>query len=122
VPGLGESEGEQARAKQHETGCGYREEAFGDKITISHDAPADDDAGPNLLKLSESLSLQHRPRPIAFISVREKNAGADEAEKRCNHLDHHTCPCPSRQQKRHAGPHSQKDFEPLAEIAIRLMI
>jgi hypothetical protein len=113
VPGLAESEREQARAKQHETGCGYREEAFGDEISVTHDAPADRDAGPNLLKLSESLLLQRRPRTIALISVRKENAGADEAEKRCTHLDHRNCPCaPSREQKRHAGPHSQKDFEP----------
>jgi hypothetical protein len=92
VPGLAESEGEQARAQQHETGCGYREEAFGDKIVVTHDAPAECDAGPNLLKFSESSLLQHRPRTIALISVREKNAGADEAEKPCNHLDHRNCP------------------------------
>jgi hypothetical protein len=91
-PRLAESEGEQARAKQHETGCGYREEAFGDEIIVTHDAPADRDAGPNLLKLSESSPLQHRPRTIALISVRKKNAGADEAEKRCNHLDHRNRP------------------------------
>jgi hypothetical protein len=91
-PRLAESEGEQARAKQHETGCGYREEAFGDKIIVTHDAPADRDIGPNLLKLSESFLLQHRPRTIAFKSVREKNAGADEAENPCNHLDHRNCP------------------------------
>jgi hypothetical protein len=90
--GLAESEGEQARTKQHETGCGYREEAFGDEVIVKHDAPADRDAGPNLLKFSESFLLQHRPRTIAFKSVREKNAGADEAEKPCNHLDHRNCP------------------------------
>jgi hypothetical protein len=92
LPRLAESEREQARAKQHKTGCGYREEAFGDEIIVTHDAPAACDAGPNLLKLSESSPLQHRPRTIAFISVREENAGADEAEKRCNHLDHRNCP------------------------------
>jgi hypothetical protein len=90
--GLAEREREQTRAKQHETGCGYREEAFGDKIIVAHDAPADRDVGPNLLKLSESFPLQHRPRTIALISVRNENAGADEAEKRCNHLDHRNCP------------------------------
>jgi hypothetical protein len=29
---------------------------------------------------------------------------------------------PRGRQKRHAGPHSQKDFEPAPKIAIRLMI
>jgi hypothetical protein len=91
--GLAEREREQARAKQHEACCGYCEESFGYEIIVTHDAPADRDAGPNLLKLSESSLLQHRPRTIALISVSEENAGADEAEKRCNHLDHRNCPC-----------------------------
>jgi hypothetical protein len=93
VPGLAESEREQARAKQHQACCGYCEESFGYEIVVTHDAPADRDVGPNLLKLSESFPLQHRPRTIAFISVRNENAGADEAEKCCNCLDHRNCPC-----------------------------
>jgi hypothetical protein len=80
VPELAESEREQARAKQHQAGCGYGEESFGHEIVATHDAPADRDAGPNLLKLSESSLLQRRPRTIALISVSEENAGADEAE------------------------------------------
>jgi hypothetical protein len=91
-PRLAESEREQARAKQHQAGCGYCEESFGYEIVVTHDAPADCDAGPNLLKLSESFPLQHRPRTITFISVRKENAGADEAEKCCNCLDHRNCP------------------------------
>jgi hypothetical protein len=46
-PRLAESEGEQARAKQHKTGCGYRKEAFGYKIIVTHGAPANRDSGPN---------------------------------------------------------------------------
>jgi hypothetical protein len=92
LPGLAESEREQARAKQHQACCGYCEESFGYEIIVTHDAPADRDAGPNLLKLSESFPLQHRPRTIALISVRNENAGADEAEKCCNCLDHRICP------------------------------
>jgi len=92
VPGLAEGECEQARAKQHEACCGYCEESFGYEIIVTHDAPADRDAGPNLLKLSESSLLQRWPRTIALISVREKNAGADEAEKCCNCLDHRNGP------------------------------
>jgi hypothetical protein len=92
TPGLAKRDSEQARAKQHKAGCGYREESFGYEIFVTHDAPAERDAGPNLLKLSESFFLQHRPRTITFKSVREKNAGADEAEKPCNHLDHRNCP------------------------------
>ena len=92
VPGLAERYSKQARAKQHEAGCGYREEAFCDEVIVTHDAPAERDAGPNLLKLSESFPLQHRPRTIALISVRNENAGADEAEKCCNCLDHRICP------------------------------
>jgi hypothetical protein len=121
--GLAERDREQARAKQHKAGCGYCEESFGDEIVVTHDAPADCDAGPNLLKLSESLALQHRPRTIALISVRNENAGADEAEKRCNHLDHRNLSLSALgRQKRQARPHSQKDFEPAPKIAIRLMI
>jgi hypothetical protein len=89
---LAEREREQARAKQHQACCGYCEESFGYEIIVTHDAPADRDAGPNLLKLSESFPLQHRPRTIALISVRNENAGADEAEKCCNCLDHRICP------------------------------
>ncbi len=122
VPGLSEGERQQTRAKQHQAGCGYCEESFGYEIAVTHGAPADRDAGPNLLKLSESFLLQHRSRTIALISVSKKNAGADEAEKRCNHLDHRNCPCAPGEQKRRAGPHSQKDFEPPPKIAIRLMI
>jgi hypothetical protein len=77
---LAESERDQTRAKQHEACCGHCEESFGYEIIVTHDAPADRDAGPNLLKLSESLPLQHRPRTIALISVSNENAGADEAE------------------------------------------
>jgi hypothetical protein len=91
-PGSAECEREQARAKQHQAGCGYREELFGYEIVVTHDAPADRDVGPNLLKLSESFPLQQRPRTIALISVRKENAGADEAENCCNHLDHRICP------------------------------
>jgi hypothetical protein len=65
---------------------------FGYEVIVTHDAPADRDAGPNLLKLSESFLLQHRPRTIALISVREENAGADEAEKCRNCLDHRIDP------------------------------
>ncbi|MHB8268493.1 MAG: hypothetical protein ACYDD8_08490 [Bradyrhizobium sp.] len=92
APGSAEREREQARAKQHQAGCGYREELFGYEIVVTHDAPADRDVGPNLLKLSESFPLQHRPRTIALISVRKENAGADEAENCRNHLDHRICP------------------------------
>jgi hypothetical protein len=54
---LAQGEREQARAKQHKAGCGYREESFSYEIFITHDAPADRDTGPNLLKLSESFFL-----------------------------------------------------------------
>jgi hypothetical protein len=58
---LAERDREQARAQQHEAGCGQREEAVryaivGHEIMGSHHTPATLDAGPNLLKVSESLS------------------------------------------------------------------
>jgi hypothetical protein len=59
--GLAERDREQARAQQHEAGCGQREEAVrypivGHEIIGSHHTPATLDAGPNSLKVSESLS------------------------------------------------------------------
>jgi hypothetical protein len=89
---LGKRHSEQARAEQHEAGCGYGEKSFGDQIVLTHDAPAECDAGPDLLKLSELLVLQNGARAIALKSVRKKNAGADKAEKHGNHLDHRNCP------------------------------
>jgi hypothetical protein len=57
---LAERDREQARAEQHEAGCGQREEAVryaivGHEIIGSHHTPATLDAGPNSLKVSESL-------------------------------------------------------------------
>jgi hypothetical protein len=42
-----ESDREQARAKQHEAGCGYRKESIGYEVVMTHGAPVDTDAGPN---------------------------------------------------------------------------
>jgi hypothetical protein len=57
---LAERNREQARAQQHEAGCGQREEAVryaivGHEIIGSHHTPATLDAGPNSSKVSESL-------------------------------------------------------------------
>jgi hypothetical protein len=111
VPVLAEGECEQARAKQHEAACGYREESFGYQIIRTHDAPAHRDAASDLLKLSESFPLQGGARTIALISVSKKNAGADEAEKHCNHLDHRNCPCTLARTETACAPHSQKDSQ-----------
>jgi hypothetical protein len=51
-------ESKQARAKQHKAGCGYREEAVGHEVMITHSVPAVPDAGPNLLKISKSAVWQ----------------------------------------------------------------
>jgi hypothetical protein len=53
--GLAKSESEQARAQQHEARRSQRQESAGDKITITHGTPAIPDAGPNYLKISESV-------------------------------------------------------------------
>ncbi len=57
APALCEREGQQARAQQHETGCGQCEEAVGHQVMSTHVAPATLKAGPNSLKLSESACL-----------------------------------------------------------------
>jgi hypothetical protein len=54
---LNERESQQARAQQHETGCGQCEEAVGHQVMSTHVAPATLEAGPNSLKLSESACL-----------------------------------------------------------------
>jgi hypothetical protein len=54
---LDERESQQARAQQHETGCGQCEEAVGYEIMSTHVAPATLKAGPNSLKLSERARL-----------------------------------------------------------------
>jgi len=38
-PGLTKCDREQARAKQHETGRGHREESLGYEVVVTHDAP-----------------------------------------------------------------------------------
>jgi hypothetical protein len=66
---------------------------------FTHGAPAARDAGPNLLKISESALSQKvqrycvplpksEPRKEAVICMGKKNAGANQAHKRCNCLDH----------------------------------
>jgi hypothetical protein len=37
---LAKCDSEQARAKQHKAGCGYREESIGYEIMITHGSPA----------------------------------------------------------------------------------
>jgi len=56
--GLGECEGQQARAQQHETGCSQCEETVGYQVMITHVAPTTLEPHPNLLKLSESACLK----------------------------------------------------------------
>jgi hypothetical protein len=51
-----EDDREQARAQQHNSGCGYDKKSIGDEVVIMHDAPAAFDDGPILLKISESAA------------------------------------------------------------------
>jgi hypothetical protein len=51
---LAECESEQAGIQQHEAGRSWREESVGHEVMITHRTPAATDAGPNLLKISES--------------------------------------------------------------------
>jgi hypothetical protein len=51
---LAECESEQARAKQQDAGCGYREKSAGHEVMMMHGTPSTPEAGPNLLNISES--------------------------------------------------------------------
>jgi hypothetical protein len=80
LAGLAKRKGQQARAQQHQTGCGQYQEAIGDQIVVAHDTPATLDARPNLLKLSESpaskevmrLSAWARPQAGPEAQARER--------------------------------------------------
>jgi hypothetical protein len=52
--GLVECDREQARTEQQKAGCGDCEESIGYEVMITHGAPFTLDAGPSLLKISES--------------------------------------------------------------------
>jgi hypothetical protein len=56
--GLTKCDGEQARAQHNKADRSQREESIGHEVMIAHGAPAGHDAGPNLLKMSESAVLQ----------------------------------------------------------------
>jgi hypothetical protein len=97
--GLAKRNSDQAGAQQHETGRRQREETVGHKVMFTHVAPAARDAGPNLLKISESALSQKvkrycvpppksESRKEAVICMGKKNAGANQAHERCNCLDH----------------------------------
>jgi hypothetical protein len=76
--GLAKCNSEQARTQQHKTGRGQREESVGNEVMITHCAPTARDAGPNLLKISES----------AFFAKGQKVLRAD-AEIRPSNESHH---------------------------------
>jgi hypothetical protein len=60
---------------------------------VTHDAPASFDDRPTLLKISESADWQRdAAAPIGLERVRQKDAGAEQAEYCCNRFDHRRCP------------------------------
>jgi hypothetical protein len=67
---------------------------------VTHDTPATLDARPNSLKISKSDSLKEvlaasprsGPRAKTLKCVRKENAGANQAQKRCNRLNHRKDP------------------------------
>jgi hypothetical protein len=67
---------------------------------IAHDTPAILDARPNLLKLSESASLNEvlrgfagsGPRAKTFECVGKENARAKQTQTRCNRFNHRKFP------------------------------
>jgi hypothetical protein len=68
---------------------------------VTHDTPATFDTGPNLLKISKSalfersvlvVSPRSDPRAKTVKCVGKENAGANQAQKRCNCLNHRKDP------------------------------
>ena len=67
---------------------------------LSHGAPATRDAGPNLLKISESPFCKSYCGPLprsgpgtkAVKRVGKENARANQAQKCCNCFNHRECP------------------------------
>ena len=116
---LAEGDGQQARAEQHEAGCGQRQKSIGNEVMITHGTPAVPDAGPNPLKLSESALWLEVPERLARDQARERKPSKAWARK----MPALTSPkiavtvsiialilaSPVRSQ-RHGGPHSQKNF------------
>jgi hypothetical protein len=66
---------------------------------VTHDTPATLDTGPNSLKISKSAferklaaSPRSDPRAKTVKCVGKKNTGANQAQKRCNCLNHRKDP------------------------------
>jgi hypothetical protein len=107
---LAERKCQQARAQQHQAGRGQCEKSAGDQIVVTHDTPATSDAGPNLLKLSESpgryavmrllgrncpQTFQIRtsgPGTITLERMGQENPRAHQAHNRRNRLNHRKIP------------------------------
>ena len=110
---LGKRKRQQARAQQHEAGCGQCEESVGDQIVIAHDTPATSDALPSSLKLSEQASWEEvmrlsalgleatygsspfqvsSPVAIAFECMGQKDRCAHQAHNCRNRPNHHKLP------------------------------
>lgn len=123
---LTERKSQQARAQQHQAGCGQCEESVRDQIVVAHDTPATLDARPNLLNLSESpaskevMRLSARgqatgrarnsgPGTITFKRMGQENPHAHQAHYRCNRLNHRTNPLRPCTHRTTAPLHSQKD-------------
>jgi hypothetical protein len=128
--GLAKGDGEQARTQQHKTCRCQGEESVRNEVMITHGAPADHDAGPDLLKISESAFVgkstacrgQSGPRTKPVIGMGQKNAGADQAHKCCHCLNHrivHRAPARGQNDCRTA---QSKEFPQPIEDRARLMI
>src|SRR5215813_7906479 len=72
---LNERERQQARTKQHETRCRYRQESARHQVMVSHDAPASLDARPNSWKTSERALLERGDACRACDSLRRRGQG-----------------------------------------------
>jgi hypothetical protein len=86
--------------------------------------PATLNAGPNSLKFSKSaflkavpvVALGSDPRAKTLKCVGKENAGANQAQKRCNCLNHRKDPLRPGGRERHAASHSQRDSPARSKI------
>jgi hypothetical protein len=91
---------------------------------LTHDAPATLDDRPILLKISESPCWQSdAAAPIGLERMRQKDAGAEQAEYCCYRFDHRRCPYarPVRYKTACEATQSKED-RAAPQIGIRLMI
>src|SRR5258705_8329562 len=98
---------------------------------VTHDTPATFDTGPNSLKISKSalfersvlvVSPRSDPRAKTVKCVGKKNAGANQAQKRCNCLNHRKDPFRPGGERTTCRLAQSKGFPGQIEDRARLML